>query len=273
MQRILTVIKMPFVVVATPCYGGLVAQSYMHSVVKLALYAAAQRIGLSLHTAHDSLITRGRNAMVADFLAIPHATHLLFVDADIGFEPEMVGRFLAYDEDVVAGLYPIKGLDWSRVAERATTPATADQLAEAGLSFVGVPLDFHGREERHGFVTGRYAGTGFMMIRRSVLERMKDAHPELAYRSAHITARTARAAPHLVDLFAPLIEPGTRTYLSEDYSFCHRWRTLGGKVWLDTTTRLTHAGSYDYAGAPQVAHGAVEYGPRAGETGSFDRSR
>lgn len=240
---------MPFVVVATPCYGSLVSTAYMHSVVKLALYASAMRIGLSLHTAHDSLITRGRNAMVAELLANPHATHLLFIDADIGFEPEMVGRFLAFDEDVVAGLYPIKGLDWSRIAARAERPATAEELGEAGLSWVGTPLAGAERETRHGFVTGRYAGTGFMLIRRSVLEQMKAAHPELGYRHAHVNTLTARTSDHLVDLFSPLIEPETRTYLSEDYSFCHRWRALGGKVWLDPTTRLTHVGSYDYAGA------------------------
>jgi hypothetical protein len=242
---------MPLVVVATPCYGSLVTQAYMHSVVKLALFAASQRIGLALHTAHDSLITRGRNAMVADFLANPEATHLLFIDADIGFEPEMVARFLAFDEDVVAGLYPIKGLDWSRIAERAASPASPQELSEAGLTFVGTPLRGAEHEERQGFVTGRYAGTGFMLIRRSAIERMKAAHPELAYQSAHIHTRRAGTAEHLVDLFAPLIEPETRTYLSEDYSFCYRWRALGGKVWLDPTARLMHVGNYDYTGAPR----------------------
>ena len=243
---------MPLVVVATPCYGSLVTTGYMHSVVKLTLFAHAQRIGLALHTAHDSLITRGRNAMVAEFLANPHATHLLFIDADIGFEPEMIGRFLAFDQDVVAGIYPIKSVDWSRVAARATRPSTAEQLEEAGMRFVGTPLFGPDGEERHGFVTGRYAGTGFMLIRRNVLEQLRDAHPELVYQSAHIDTLTARTGDHLVDLFGPLIEPETRTYLSEDYSFCHRWRALGGKLWLDPTVRLTHAGSYDYAGTPQL---------------------
>ena len=244
---------MPLVVVATPCYGSLVSTAYMHSIVKLALYASAVRIGLALHTAHDSLITRGRNAMVAEFLANPVATHLLFIDADIGFEPEMVGRFLAFDQDIVAGLYPIKGLDWNRVAERASiAPATPEQLAEAALRFVGSPFAGAEREEMDGFVTARYAGTGFMLIRRSVIEQLRDAHPELGYKHAHVNTLTERTSDHLVDLFSPLIEPETRTYLSEDYSFCHRWRQLGGKVWLDATARLTHVGSYDYEGAPQL---------------------
>lgn len=92
-----------------------------------------------------------------------------------------------------------------------------------------------------------------MLIRRSVIEQLKAAHPELAYNQAHIETLTARTNEHLVDLFSPLIEPDTRTYLSEDYSFCHRWRALGGKVWLDTTTRLMHVGSYDYMGTPNGA--------------------
>lgn len=54
---------------------------------------------------HDSLITRARNTLVAQFITVPQATHLMFIDADIGFEPELVHRMLTFDEDVVGGMY------------------------------------------------------------------------------------------------------------------------------------------------------------------------
>jgi hypothetical protein len=250
----------PHVVLATPCYGGLVTQAYLHSILKLTPYAAMHRIGLSLRTANDSLIPRGRNAMLAEFLDTPGATHLMFVDADIGFDPETFGRLLAFDQDVVAGMYPIKTVDWSRTARSCMggQVATVEQLREAGLQYVGTPMEGPEREERGGFVTARYAGTGFMLIKRSVIERMGSAHPELQYQRTHVGQALSQTSDHLVDLFSPLIEPESRTYLSEDYSFCHRWRALGGKVWLDARARLKHVGSYEYLGTPALQLAPVD---------------
>jgi hypothetical protein len=183
----------------------------------------------------------------------------MFIDADIGFEPELVGRFLTMDEDLVAGLYPVKGLDWSGIARAcAGGQASVEQAREAGLHFVGTPLTGAEREEREGFVTGKYAGTGFLMIRRSAVERMAEAYPELHYRCAHVHPAPGRVSEHLFDLFAPLIEPDTRTYLSEDYSFCHRWRAIGGKLWLDATARLKHVGGYEFQGTPPLELARVD---------------
>lgn len=248
----------PNVVLATPCYGGLVTQAYLHSILKLAPYAAVHRISLTVRTANDSLIPRGRNTMVAQFLDTPGATHLMFVDADIGFDPETFGRFLAFDQDVVAGPYPLKDLDWARAARScAGGHLTVEQLREAGIQYVGTTIEGAEREERDGFVTAKYAGTGFMLIRRCVLERLASAHPELQYRRANIHQTAGRPSDNLVDLFSPLIEPESRTYLSEDYSFCHRWRALGGKVWLDARARLKHVGSYEYVGTPPIERAPV----------------
>jgi hypothetical protein len=105
------------VVVATPCFGAMVHQDYMLSVIRLMRYAAMQGIGLGLEMlGHDSLITRSRNTLLGRFLDMPEATHLLFVDADIAFEPEQLGRMLAAEKDIVAGLYPIKAIRWDDAA-------------------------------------------------------------------------------------------------------------------------------------------------------------
>lgn len=240
----------PNVIVGTPCYGGLVTHVYVHSLLKLMAFATARGIQVGLWTAaHDSLVTRSRNGIVAGFLDTPDATHLMFVDADTGFEPEQFGRLLAFDEDVVAGMYPVKNLDWSKVARRsAEGGATIEQLREAGLHYVGVPCPPGEREERDGFVTAMYAGTGFMLIRRGALERLVAAHPEMNYRSTQTYPAPPRRSDHQYGFFESMIEPETRTYLSEDFAFCHRWRQLGGKVWLDTQSRLKHVGSYEFQG-------------------------
>src|ERR1700744_761620 len=95
-----------FVVIATPCYGGLVTHGYMNSVVTLMERARdfGFRAGLKL-LANDALITRSRAALVASFLDQPDATHLLFIDADISFPPEQVARLVAFDRDMAAATY------------------------------------------------------------------------------------------------------------------------------------------------------------------------
>ena len=102
----------PNVVIATPCYGGLMTHVYVNSLLKLMGSKEKQGFGLGLFAAaHDSLITRSRNALVKSFLDATAATHLLFIDADIGFEPSAVLRLLQFDVEVAAGMYPLKVVD------------------------------------------------------------------------------------------------------------------------------------------------------------------
>ena len=73
----------PMVFIATPCFGGLVSQHYMQSVVRLIQFASQANFDAALALlGHDSLITRSRNTLVSQFLNTPKATHLLFIDAD-----------------------------------------------------------------------------------------------------------------------------------------------------------------------------------------------
>ena len=39
-----------------------------------------------------------------------------------------------------------------------------------------------------------------------------------------------------------------RNYLSEDYMFCKLWRTMGGTMWLDTRSKLSHLGPMMFPG-------------------------
>jgi len=242
----------PNVIVGTPCFGGLVTHVYVHSLLKLMAYATACKIRIGLWTAaHDSLVPRSRNSIVAGFLDTPESTHLMFIDADTGFEPEHVGRLIAFDQDIVASMYPVKNIDWEQAARRAGAgPLTVDQIREAGLHYVGVPCAPGEREERDGFVTAKYAGTGFMLIKRAAVERLIAAYPETKYAATQTYPRPARKSENLYNLFDCMIEPETRTYLSEDFAFCHRWRRIGGKLWLDTRGRLKHVGSYEFEGSP-----------------------
>ncbi len=242
----------PNILIATPCYGGLMTHVYVHSLLKL--MSAAGKYGFSaglLTAAHDSLITRSRNALVKSFLESPTATHLMFIDADIGFEPEAVHRLLSLGEEVAAGMYPLKVVDWSKMSASARAGMSPEALRLSGMHFVGVPCSGSEREERGGFVTGKYAGTGFMLIRRSAIERLVAAFPETRYRTMHTYPAQPAGAPYY-NLFDCMIDPETGEYLSEDFTFCHRFRKLGGKVWLDTESRLCHVGAMEFRGDTAV---------------------
>ena len=154
----------PMIFVATPCFGGLVTTGYMMSIVKLMQYAGQHKFSVSLNLlGRDSLITRARNTLVAQFMTVPQATHLMFIDADIGFEPELVHRMLAFDEDVVGGMYPAKALNWNPPDKIAYS----EPPNLATLNYVGKFCERDELERRGPFATGVYAATGFMMIKRA----------------------------------------------------------------------------------------------------------
>ena len=235
--------------VATPCFGGQVTSVFATSLLKLqqcvASLGSAMTVRFVMRPA-DALITRARALLVTSFLDDPQATHLLFIDADIGFEPEQVLRLLAFDADVSAAIYPVKRMDWDKV--RRTLAADIPNPESASLNYV-LELERTSRiVVRDGFARVNYAGTGFLMIRRHVLERMCAHHPELRFRSDFANAGDLADSPYRYALFDCIIDPLTGAYLSEDYSFCRRWIDMGGEIWADLHSRLSHVGPTTYYG-------------------------
>jgi hypothetical protein len=155
---------------------------------------------------------------------------------------------LVFDADVVAGMYPLKLLDWNSGLHRAVAGETVET---APLRYVGSPCEGAEAESRDGFVSGTYAGTGFMLIKRQVLTTMMAAYPHLRYAASHVAA-SPNPSPYQYALFDCMIEPETGVYLSEDYTFCRRWRDLGGEIWLDTQGSLIHVGQHEFSGAPSA---------------------
>ncbi len=236
-------------VIATPCFGGQVSTIYTKSL--LALQRAVRTMANVDMTVHlrdgDALITRARATLTTLFLDDPTTTHLLFIDADIGFTPDQVFRLIECGADMCAGIYPIKRINWDRARH-----ALADERAD----FVPASLDYvlQLEDPDHvavvgGFTRIRYAGTGFLMIRRQALEKMNAAYPELKFRREH-SRDVLTDNPNRFALFECMIDPEDGTYLSEDFAFCKRWTDLGGEIWGDLESKLDHVG-------PSVFRGAV----------------
>ena len=153
-------------------------------------------------------------------------------------------RLIKCGADMCAAVYPIKRIDWDKV--KTTIAAGRPNPAAAALKYVFEVDDPDAVDRTGGFIKVRYAGTGFLMIRRAALERMCARYPQLRYRRDH-SLDAATASDNRFALFDCMIgEDGT--YLSEDFAFCKRWTDMGGEIWADLDSRLNHVGPMTFCG-------------------------
>ena len=249
----------PHLLIGTPCYGGNLSVNYFHAMRRLLPLLEQQGIAVQVKTlAQESLISRARNTIAAEFLGRSECTHLLFIDADIGFEPELVPRLLARGQPLVCAAYPMKGYSWDKIFEAGKTAPSADALKRVSLQFAANMRDedWPLQEDRHtldidnGFVKVSKAATGMMLIERQVFQRMQLAYPQLHYANDVAGYDNAFTRGNFWTFFETMVHPFTRRYLSEDYAFCHRW-TQGcqGEIWLDIESRLSHFGNMAFSGS------------------------
>lgn len=229
---------------ATPCFGCQMSVAYLASVLGLQSACAARGVECLVDfIGNESLVERARNILVARFLK-SDATHLLFIDADIGFRPEAVFRLLDSGKDVVTAVYPKKSQDWAQVKAKL---ARGDQepVYQMGLDFnINIATDKEAVEP-DGFVRVLDSATGFMLIKREVLERMAEHFRTELHCVNDIMGQPIK---EYVALFACMIDDTTRRFLSEDYSFCRRYQQLGGEIWADIASPLAHIGTNMFGG-------------------------
>jgi len=213
----------------TPCYGGQITEVCFSSYLQWTILALQNNLDFMVDTlSNESNVNRARNSCAAKFLA-GDATHLMFVDADIHFNPTDIVKLVAHDKDIVGGIYPQKTLPPKMVVNTLDNAKTEGDLVEVGT-----------------------LGTGFMLIKRGVFEHMIDAGTQ-KYTDA--IGLSKAEDNHQYDFFNCTIDSQGR-YLTEDWSFCRKWRELGGAIWADTTIALAHVGYYRF----QPDMGAIKIG-------------
>ena len=253
----LGLLRQKHIFIATPCYGGQIGEPYFRSMMRLAILCNKYNIQYTVSTlANESLVTRGRNTLNSFFMENSSATHLFFIDADIEFNPEDILRMVAYDKPVVVGAYPKKALNWTSIisAARADDSETEETIEGHSSNYV-VNFDFLKDKDGNNtpqvqiednLVKLKDAGTGFMCIKKEVIQQMFDAHPEMKY--VNDINVDQKFEPFMYALFDTVIDPDSRRYLSEDYMFCRTWQNMGGTVYLDPRTALNHVGHYTFRG-------------------------
>ena len=249
-------IKKTHVHYCTPCYGGQVTEPFFRSWSKAHMMFTKHEIPYSVTTsANESLISRARCHMVAYFMANPDATHMMFIDADVNFDAIDILHMLQHDKDIIVGAYPKKDLNWDKMRSGvASNPNyTVDQMKQLASNYA---LNFEWNFDKNdsgtirtedGLVKLKDAATGFMLIKREVIEKMIAAYPELYFNND--LNMDAEFAKWTYLFFDCIHEKDTKRYLSEDYAFCRRWQALGGDVWLDPCINLDHVGHFTFRGS------------------------
>ena len=258
--------------VATPMYGGMNHGMYMKSC--LDLQAICSQYGIEVRFSfifNESLITRARNYLVDEFLRAEGFTHLLFIDADIHFDPRDVVACLALDKDVVGGPYPKKTIKWGAIKEavKKHPEIATTELEKLAGDFVFNPVPGTEKFSVAEPVEVLEIGTGFMMVKREVFDKFKEAYPEFSYRPDHVGQANFDGQRYIHAYFDTVIDRkrkvmvngeerefgGSDRYLSEDYMFCQWWRNIGGKIWLCPWMKTHHIGTYAFTGdMPAVAN-------------------
>ena len=230
--------------VSTPCYGGICLQAYAESMLRLQRTCAANGIQMMLDTTeNESLVHRARNLAVARFYQKTQATHFLFIDADIHFDPESVVRLIKSDHDIAVAAYPKKTVMWDSVENYVKSGETGRDPARVASSLV---LNFRYRQTqiKNGFAEVLDGPTGFMLIKRNVFTKMFEKYPELRCVNDHQN----KDLDEYIAVFDCMIDPETKRYLSEDYAFCRRWQQMGGQIFADCMTVLGHVGNIRFQG-------------------------
>lgn len=270
---------------AAPMYGGQCSGMFTRSVMDLA--ARCSNLGITLQVYflfNESLITRARNYCVDEFLR-SECTHLMFIDSDIGFNPDDVLVLLSLmgdesDYDVMAGPYPKKCISWEKV-KQATDKGFGDENPNDLEKYIGDYV-FNPKLNAQEIPINKpvevlEAGTGFMMIRRKTFDKYKEMFPHLSYRPDHVRTEAFDGTREIMAYFDCIIEPETKRYLSEDYMFCYNVQKMGLKVWFCPWMKLQHVGTYVFAGSladlAQIGASATADIGKMNEMKNADRKR
>jgi hypothetical protein len=242
---------------ATPNNGGQCAGMFARSVADLAALCTQYGVQLQLYFLfNESLITRARNYCCDEFVR-SGATHLMFIDSDIGFNPQDVIALLAIQDDaspydVIGGPYPKKCISWEKI-KMAVDKGVADEDPNRLEKFVGDyvfnPKSGQSQIPINQPVEVSEIGTGFMMIRRRTFEKYMEAFPELSYKPDHVRTEHFDGSREIMAYFDCIIDPVSKRYLSEDYMFCYNVQKMGGQVWFCPWMQLQHVGTYIFGGS------------------------
>lgn len=248
--------------ILTPCYGGVNHVEYTQSLINTIILFSKYGINHNLYLlGKESLIQRARNNLVAASMLDSDMTHLFFIDSDIVWNPVDVIKLIISDKDLIGGIYPIKHYHWDRldveqinqIMEKHKLPynQNINKLSFLKHNLLNYCVNYLNEVKiNNNILEIKTLPTGFMMIKRSCIEKMMAYYEDTKYiDDQHVLQRQQQVDGKQNYVYA-LFECGKVDghYYSEDWMFCHRWRQMGGKVYTDVSVTLSHIGNEVYNG-------------------------
>lgn len=203
----------PKVMLATTAYDAPDA-SYTYSMIQSRPALTAAGIDSAyLLLSGNCHVDDARNSVVQEFL-LSDCDDLVFLDADVSWRPEQLVRLCQVEEDgIIGGVYPYR------------REGLADNMPIRMKEGVVDP-------DENGLIEVEGLPTGFMRIRRAVLER-------LATDAQHHWKDKHDRRSKVPIIFERMFEDGVRW--GGDLAFCNKWTATGGKVHAFYEMTLGHA--------------------------------
>jgi len=223
----------PKIFVALPAYGRTNVSDTTGALYELGATFGANGIYGGFATASHTNIGQLRNVFLTAFYDKTDATHILMTDADMRFRALLVMEMIKFNQPVVGVVY------------RKKSPSV--EWVGRGLPENPEPVD--------GFLEMAGVGGGLLLISRPCVEEMVRKFPELVDdRPPHRQPAKVQVETAKIDRVFRFFDPLQNEFgdeLSEDLSFCERWRSIGGKVYANIQHPITHIGMADFGGSYQ----------------------
>lgn len=229
------------ILVGITAYGGSLKLGCAKSLFQLQQFFQEAGIAHAMAPVAINGTSAARNYLASVALA-GDFSHLLFVDWDMEFAPSAVRRLIEAGRPVIGVDYPKRRVDLQRLAAESKTRSFKVALARAHEFMVSVSDNFVPPAD--GLAEYPVIGMGLTLISRSALERMA-ATGKLRQHNAH-RFRNMGLSGSLYGFFDLLFRADGEE-VSEDFSFCLRWRELcGGTVWAVVDEPVGHIGEFTY---------------------------
>lgn len=245
--------------VATPMYGGQCAGMYAKSCADLSAICTQYGIPLQFYYLfNESLITRARNYCCDEFMR-SEAQHMMFIDSDIGFNPQDVIALMALQAqeedkyDIIGGPYPKKCISWEKI-KHAVDKGVADDDPNVLEKFVGDYV-FNPKGTQTSIplnepVEVLEIGTGFMMVTKKAMKKFDESYKSrYSYKPDHVRTEHFDGSREITMFFQAEIDPVSKRYLSEDYWFCQKVQEIGLRTWFCPWMKMQHVGTYIFGGS------------------------
>lgn len=215
--------------IATPFYNMQAWSPYTASLAATVQTLCGLGINYVYAPMHgDSYVHRARNTICADFMADKEATDLFFIDSDESWEPLDFCRILLSPHKVIGGMYRMKN-QWE---------SFGGVLRLEGNNPIGIKIP----GEEAAILECEFIPAGFLRIKREALEQFAAHYPDLHY---HDESAQGERGREYVSYFDTRING---RFEGEDYTFCKRWRDMGGKIYCDPRAKITHYGYKGWEG-------------------------